>query len=200
MAVDWRKTQEKLDKLRRNETQMTPEQKIAWKKNLQAFRNQIIADANEILSSFLFGSMEVLKEDEAAIDQIIARIKKLAETDWWNGQMKNAKAVLFGTYSLDSFLDAICRMHTEVWYKAYGPYWVSKTITDPTTGEMTNPIVDAIWGEKFAWSAEHRQWEGKEKLTWTIMLPPTMELLKKSYEEEVQAYARGSGQQNAIRR
>ena len=196
MAIDLKKTQEKLDKLRRNETQMTPEQKIVWKKNLQAYRNQIIAEANEILREFVFGQMNVLKEDEGAVDQIISRIEKMAKTDWWKKQMENAKDVLFRTYSLNEFLDAICQMHTEVWYKAYGPYWVSKTRTD-ASGEMTNPVVDAVWGEKFYWNAEHGQWEGKEKMTWTIMLPPTMELLKKSYEEEVQMYARGTGKQNA---
>lgn len=196
MAIDFQKTQEKLDKLRRNETQMTPEQKIAWKKNLQAFRNQIIAEANEIMAAFVFGDLKVLIEDDGAADQILARAKKLVETDWWKRQKDHAKDVLFRTYSLNEFLDAICRMHTEVWYKAYGPYWVSKTRKD-ASGEMTNPVVDAIWDEKFYWNAEHGQWEGKEKMTWTIMLPPTMELLKKSYEEEVQMYARGTGKQNA---
>lgn len=196
MAIDLKKTQEKLDKLRRNETQMTPEQKIAWKKNLQAFRNQIIAEANEIMAAFVFGDLKVLIEDDGAADQILARAKKLVETDWWKRQKDHAKAVLFGTYSLREFLDAICQMHTEVWYKAYGPYWVSKTVTDPATGEVTNPIVDALWNEKFAWNAEHCQWEGKEKLTWTIMLPPTMELLKQSYKEEVKAYAKGTGKQD----
>ena len=100
MAIDLKKTQEKLDKLRRNETQMTPEQKIAWKKNLQAYRNQIIAEANEILREFVFGQMNVLKEDEGAVDQIISRIEKMAKTDWWKKQMENAKDVLFRTYSL----------------------------------------------------------------------------------------------------
>ena len=199
MAIDLKKTQEKLDKLRRNETQMTPEQKIAWKKNLQAFRNQIIAEANEIIREFIFGQLNVLKEDEGAVSQIIARAQKLIETDWWKGQMKNAKNVLFGTYSVNKFLEAICRMHVEVWYKAYGPYWVSKTVTDPATGEMTNPIVDAIWGKKCVWNAEHGQWEGKEELTWTIMLPPTMELLKQSYEEEVRSYARGTSKPDGRR-
>ena len=197
MAINWQKTQEKLDKLRRNETQMTPEQKKAWKKNLQAFRNQIIAEVNEIMTAFVFGDLKVLNEDDGAADQILARVKKLVETDWWKRHRDHAKDVLFGSYSLQEFADALCPMRTEVWYKAYGPYWVSKSVTDPATGEITNPVVDEIWDEKFVWSAEHRQWEGKEKMTWTIMLPPTMELLKQSYEEEVQAYARGSGKQNA---
>lgn len=188
MAIDFKKTQENLDRLRRNEEQMTPAQRKQYAKNLQKFRNQIIRECNEILQEFICGSMYVLKGDEGGLDSIKRRIAMITGTQEWKDRLLDAKDVLFRTYSLDAFLEEACRMHDEIWYKAYGPYWVSRTNVDPETGEITNALVDAIWGEKFRWVADHNQWEGKEKLTWTIMLPPTQELLEKAYREEVKLY------------
>ena len=188
MAIDLKKTQENLDRLRRNEEQMTPAQRKQYAKNLQNFRNQIILECNEILREFICGNMYVLKGDEGGLDSIKRRMAIITETDRWKNLLRDLKAVLFQSYSLDAFLEAACPMHTEIWYKAYGPYWVTRTQVDPETGEITNALVDAIWNEKFRWVAEHNQWEGKEKLTWTIMLPPTQKLLEKAYREEVRLY------------
>jgi len=188
VAIDLKGTQEKLDRLRRNEEQMTPEQRKQYAKNLQNFKKQIAEECTEILRAFLLDGLQVLKGDEGGADAIKRRIAMITEKQSWKDRMLDARDILFRTYSLDEFLTAVCPMHDEIWYMAYGPYWVSKTQVDPETGEITNPVVDAIWGEKFYWNAEHNQWEGKEKLTWTIMLPPTQELLEKAYREEVERY------------
>lgn len=188
MAIDLEATQAKLARLQRNLEQMTPEQRVQYANNLQIFKKQIAKECNEILREFFLGDLKVLKGDEGGADAIIRRIDAITGTAWWKDRMKDLRDHLFQTYSLDAFLEESCRLHDEIWYKAYGPYWVSKTQVDPETGEITNPVVDMIWGEKFYWNAEHNQWEGKEKLTWTIMLPPTQELLEKAYRKEVQLY------------
>lgn len=185
MAADVQKMQEKLDKLRRNEAQMTPVQKKQYAKNLQAFKKQICAEADELVKDFLFGSLQVLNGDEAKGEEIMKKAMQIIHLNSGQKQMDEAVRILFRRYSVFGFLDALCRIHTEIWYKAYGPYWVSKTRKD-ADGLLRNTLLDEIWGESFYWKDEWREWVSDSGRSVTIMLPPTAELLEAYYKEEVQ--------------
>ena len=188
MAVEIEKFQEKLDKLRRNEEQMTPLQKKQYAKNLQAFKKQISAEAEELLRDFFFGGIIVLKEDEQAGDEIVQKAKQIVESRWGKDQLKQASRALFRNYSAHDFLEAACRLWTEIEFKAYGPYWVSKTWRDHKKGAYRNPLPDAIWGVPFYWKDEWHEWVADDLSSVTVMLPPTKELLEESYKKEVEMY------------
>lgn len=175
--------QGKIDLLRRNLEQMTPEQCTFYKKNLQALKVQIVNGAVGILREIVFGGLWMLENNINEEAQIVARAEKLMGTDLWKKQMRNAIRIMFREYSLQKFLEASVPLRTEIWFKAYGPYWVTKTVTDPETGKMENGILNKIWRKRFFWSSEHGQWESADGQAVTIALPPTMELLKQLYEE-----------------
>ncbi len=187
MTADLQKMQEIQGKsgfLERNETEASKEQKRTLQKKSADLPGQKVQGASRRLSKYLFGGLYVLEEDHDAADQIRTRIRKLAATDWWRRQKDKAKEVLLHTGSINRLLDAASPMRTEVLLYAYGPYWVSKTVTDPKTGKMTNRILDALMDEPFFWDSEHEQWESMDKQKAIVILPPTKELLRKYLEEE----------------
>lgn len=183
MAVDIKEFEENLGKLQRNMAQMSPEQKKQYAKNLQAFKKKICAEASDILSSFCTSGMRFLKTDEGGIDLVSRLLERIREEEVQNHIGKKLGTVLFQTYSLDKFLEAAIPLYNRCWYEAYGVYWVAKCKPMPERRTYYNPIIDMYWHE------EHQLWESKDGRSFTIMLPPTEELLKKAYAEEKERYA-----------
>lgn len=183
MAVDIDEFKENLGKLRRNETQMSPEQKKMYAKNLQAFKKRICKDASDILSSYLTSGMRFIKTDDGGIDLVGRLLERIRDEEVKNHIGKKLGSVLLRTYSLDAFLESAVPLHNRCWYEAYGVYWVARCKMDPEEKTYYNPIIDMYWHE------EYGLWVSKDGCSFTIMLPPTEELLKKAYEEEKERYA-----------
>ena len=75
MANIFTEIEEKLGKLRRNEEQMSEEQKKQFEKQLKALKIKIAKDATEICKSFILSGVLILKEDES--DGVIDRINMI---------------------------------------------------------------------------------------------------------------------------
>lgn len=176
--------QEKLDKLRRNEERMTPEQRRSYGKNLRAFRKQILDECNNLLLSVVSDGIWVLENDDVGTADILSRVRQTVKDSWWRQYVKETKQVLFSTYSVGEFLKMVFRLRIEIVYRAYGPYWVSKTQVDQESGVMSNQIMNLVFGINFRWVREHNQWESEDGTSAAIMLPPSMELLTEMYEKE----------------
>ena len=191
MADFYERLTENLGKLQRNESQMTEEQKKQYAAPLKKLKNQICQDATEAMKQFVTMGIRILKEDEDSEEwkNVIRAIEKISDAHAEAGTVKKASKILFETYDLDKFFESLCGFHTDVWYKAYGPYWLKhcKPQDDPEY-PYHNDIIDMDW-----W-AEHNEWaktkieNGKRATDYfggvTIMIPPTKELLDKAYEEE----------------
>ena len=181
---------EMLGKLRRNEEQMTEAQKKQYAVQLLALKKKISKSATEICRSFLLCGIRILKEDEN--NEAIERINMiLAEEIAW-GALKEASRILFSTYNVDKFLEALCPVHDRVFYEGYAPYWIEHCDVYNEEGKQThgggefsawNHIIDMGWIE------EYGVWKKKDEMCWMIMLPPTMELIQKEYEEAKKRYA-----------
>lgn len=173
---------EKLGKLRRNEEQMSPEQRRQYAKNLQAFRRQICADASAVLNDWCFGGLRVIKTDQGGIDSIIRRSRMICEKEKRDGEFKRLGRILLTTYSVDEFLDAGVRIHNRIWYEAYAPYWISRCVWNEERKTWWNPII------KMWWVPRWREWVSQEGDRWTVMLPPTEDLVRKQYQEDKANY------------
>ncbi len=181
---------EMLGKLRRNEEQMTEAQKKQYAVQLLALKKKISKSATEICRSFLLCGIRILKEDEN--NEAIERINMILAEEIARGALKEASRILFSTYNVDKFLEALCPVHDRVFYEGYAPYWIEHCDVYNEEGKQThgggefsawNHIIDMGWIE------EYGVWKKKDEMCWMIMLPPTMELIQKEYEEAKKRYA-----------
>ena len=181
---------EMLGKLRRNEEQMTEAQKKQYAVQLLALKKKISKSATEICRSFLLCGIRILKEDEN--NEAIERINMILAEEIARGALKEASRILFSTYNVDKFLEALCTVHDRVFYEGYAPYWIEHCDVYNEEGKQThgggefsawNHIIDMGWIE------EYGVWKKKDEMCWMIMLPPTMELIQKEYEEAKKRYA-----------
>ena len=189
--------EEKLGKLRRNEEQMTSQQRVQYAAALQNLKSKIMVPVNKVADDFLLGSVHILAADaETEGKAVREKAQKFIEEAKSDGVFKDAEAALFSEYKIDAYLERIVPVHNRIWHKAFGPYWAKHTIWDEERKTYRNEVCDAIWGHEFFWVDEHRQWESDNPVSCTIMLPPTMELINKAYEEEVKSYERWLERQN----
>lgn len=181
---------EMLGKLRRNEEQMTEAQKKQYAVQLLALKKKISKSATKICRSFLLCGIRILKEDEN--NEAIERINMILAEEIARGALKEASRILFSTYNVDKFLEALCPVHDRVFYEGYAPYWIEHCDVYNEEGKQThgggefsawNHIIDMGWIE------EYGVWKKKDEMCWMIMLPPTMELIQKEYEEAKKRYA-----------
>ena len=193
MASQYERLVENLGKLKRNETQMTKEQKEQYKKPLLKLKQEIADDATEVMKSFVTGGMRLAKGDKDSDEwrNVIKATERLFNEWGEQGKLKEASKILFTTYDLDKFLEALCPIHSTVWHLAYGGYWL-KHITE--TGEQEYPYYNDILD--MYWWKEHHEWaatkieNGKRVTDYyggvTIMLPPTKELIDAEYKAEME--------------
>ena len=176
---------ENLGKLKRNETQMTERQKEQYKKPLLKLKKEIATDATEAMREFITMGMRLGEDaDSENWKSVIREVNRLLDEWIDKGCLKEVSKVLFKTYDLDAFLTALCPIHTTVWFKAYGTYWL-KHIKE--TGEQEYPyyndILDMHWwkeanewaktkiedGKRVTDSCSHRQkhfWMRNTKKKW----------------------------------
>lgn len=176
---------EKLGKLQRNETQMTERQKVIYAAQLKSLKSKIAASGTEIARGFILGSIRILKADPPEKkDECIGRVTAIIDQEVKAGAMKRASNALFHTYDVDKFLEALLPIHNRVWYEGYGPYWCQHCKPYTGTGMSGKPLT--FWSDliEMGWNPEYSIWESEKKISWTLMLPPTMELVAKQYQEE----------------
>lgn len=176
---------EKLGKLQRNETQMSERQKVIYAAQLKALRSKIAASASEFARSFILGSVRLLKADPPETkDECIGRITAIIDQEVKAGAMKKASRTLFHTYDVEKFLEALLPIRQRVWYEGYAPYWCQHCRPYTGTGMSGKPLT--FWNDLIGmgWNSEHSIWEKENELSWTLMLPPTMELVRQEYKQE----------------
>ena len=184
---------ENLGKLQRNESQMTAEQKVKYKKPLLKLKHEIADDATEVMRNFLVSGIRLADEDRDSEDWKAVIRKSESFIDEWSksGRMKEVSKVLFTTFDIDEFTLALLPLYYKIWYEAYGPYWLKHclpTFEDEFT--FSNDIIGMEWWE------ENQEWaavkiEGKKKVCdyqrgVRIMLPPTDELLQEAYQKDLE--------------
>lgn len=178
----------KLEKLRRNETQMDQAQFVRYASVLKKYRREIIAVANKLLKHLWLNG--VILEKGGQSDEICGKIQGIVNDEAAKGEMKRLKDILFQTYSLDEFLKAACMVQNRILYEAYAPYWISRcTLKSLPDGIQWAGFQDSgpVWYNSLIdmyWRDEYGLWVSGNETAWSMSLPPTRELCESEYEKE----------------
>ena len=154
--------------------------------------------AVEIARSFLFGGMRLRRgsRDDAETDDvkvILKRARRIIHEE--QGTIKPAFKAFRSDGDLDAFLSSLCKVHTRIFYEAYGDYWLKhcipirelageKRVDRDADAEFTfyNDIIDMYWVGKW------QEWKKNGEWCVTIMLPPTAGLMRAAYRKEMKCY------------
>ncbi|MCD8366333.1 MAG: hypothetical protein LUC83_11185 [Clostridiales bacterium] len=168
-------------KLKRNMEQMTAEQQKQYEKPLRKLKKEIMVDAMDVINDFLLTGCMILADDKAGLDDFAGQANKIIAKDG-NMAIDRAFNVLFATYDMDKFMEALIPLHYRIFYEAYGPVWLShcRKVEDPEY-PFRNDII------KMEWDVKNGFWTNRAERAFMTMLPPTAELLEKAYREEKEA-------------
>ncbi len=178
---EYRELKTAVERLQRNETRMTPEQKKQYAKQLKALRREISLLSYEVAQALMVAGMRVQKADG---DECAERIAHVIEEEYKKGVLVTAAKTLLSTYSLKAFIKCLVPSQIKVWYEGYGPYWVSHCMPvddrdNETAFTYYNDLIDMFW------SPEWTVWKQKGEWRVSIMLPPTEEEISKEYAERL---------------
>ncbi len=180
--------EEMLRKLERNREKTTSEERrTIYAKQFQNFEKKLAGAASEVMQQFLLGG---LRFDPAAqtdpkamadLNEFLDQAEKILQEEKDRGEVKRCSQILFKTLSSDDFLNALCeRIQPRVWYEAYGAYWVKYC-------RQEGPYNQRFWTcgllDDMVWYPEHNVWVSTSGTSFTAMLPPTMELIRKEAKE-----------------
>ena len=163
----WDEIERKLEKLRRNEIQMSPAQFLAYKDQIGRFKSAIFTQAKEVLKDFLVSGIRYEMDDIAAKD-LFGAIKRICREEVGSGGLERLRGVLFSTYSLNAFLSEAVGWRDRILFEAYAPYWCAHVAE---TGDSAYPYRSDLAGMR--WRADWGLWEAEDGKSWALMLPPT---------------------------
>ena len=180
--------QRKLDLLRKNETQMTDAQREHYREQLARLRGRIQSLALKLGREYLFSGVRIAKGDKDAVVRVRA---VLSENEIGDAE-RDALAVLFSCYDFEQYLLILTPLADNIFYLGYGPYWTEhcRQVDDRDSAAVFSHYNDLI---DMFWVPEWSEWKKKDKWEVTVMLPPTMDEIKKVYEKEMELCTRRNG-------
>lgn len=141
-------------------------------------------DVDEMVKSYLLSSMPISEKDAdgPVAKAVIDSIRVIFDSHM--AEIKQAAKEYELTEDAEALAISLLPIRTQIWYEAYGPYWLYHCkpveVSDSET-EFTyyNDLIDMYW----AW--RWQEWKKKDEWCVTIMLPPTKGLLWHQYQEEM---------------
>ncbi len=184
----YKRLMEKLDKLKRNETQMSDQQKTEYAAQLKAIRQKISGMAGEIAREFILGGTRIKQGEDA--NECARRIQEIVQADQARAEYKAAMEVLFKTYNVAKFTTALLPIHNRVRYEGYAPYWCKHCTSYTGTSYNGKPLT--FWNDiiEMGWSERECVWYRENESRISLSLPPTMEQVTAKYEKELQEWAK----------
>lgn len=181
-----------VDRLKRNETQMSEEQKRQYAERLKSLREHITSLALKVGRAFLTEGVRLSAPSDGP--RVMNMIHSVISESEWTKAEEAALTTLFHSYSVDSFLTALCPIRNKAFYQGYGIYWAEhcSPVTE-SDGDIHfsyyNDIIDMFWTEKL------HEWKRKGKWKVIAMLPPTMEMINEAYAIELKELEANDGKQ-----
>ena len=166
---------EAMEKLQRNESRMTAEQKREYAPRLNVRRARARQMAKSEGTAFILSGVWLQRDGR----EVLSTIQGILESE--KRTLNAAMRTLFETYSVDAFLEVLCPLQRRVFYEGYGPYWAGhcKAVSDGDSDAAFSYYNDIIG---MYWCEEWRLWKRKGEWTVAIMLPPTIEQIRADYE------------------
>ena len=175
-----KRLRELVGRLKRNETRMTPEQKIEYAAELTKLKKLITSLALKSGRDFLFSGILLGDDGKYVTEQIRAGLgaNEIADTE------RAALTVLFECYDCQKFFDTLLPLALKIYYLGYGQYWVRhckpvKDADDLSEFSYYNSLINMFWVE------EEKSWKTKGKREWAEMLPPTMDAIRETYQNHL---------------
>lgn len=174
---------EKLGKLQRNEAQMTDTQKLQYEAELKALKKKIAGYAAEMARFFITGGT-LFKKDEPSYE-CVEDITKIVQSERTKEEYREAMKILFRTYDVNRFFEALLPTHYRVLYEGYAPYWLEHC--KPYIGKAKSGEILTYWNDliEMGWSEECGLWLRGNGNGCSMAMPPTQELVRKKYFEEL---------------
>lgn len=149
--------------------------------------NKLISDlkkmTEEILICVCTSGMLIIKQDLSepggSGHEVIDVLNSIIEKARQEGSMRKISRAVFMEFDIYKAMEiAAEKIWQPAWYNAYGPYWTEKCRTE--NGDI---ICDMLPG--FTWDPDCSVWIQKKDgtVSFTAMLPPTMELIRKEEQE-----------------
>lgn len=131
----------------------------------------------EICELFLTDGIRTKEDVGADFQTFLKRTELILRQEKEN--IRRIGRAVFQDYDPDEALDILVnKIQPRIWYQAYGPYWVSCCREDH--GKTVSDLLPGM-----EWDPKTGLWIKSENgiRSWTVMLPPTMELLEKEYRK-----------------
>ena len=182
MESTWQKFIEKLRIYRKNKENVPLEElRTKYAKGYKKLISDLHEMSAEILGEFVIGGMKILPEDQPKVGgEIIKAVSAIVEERKQAGVMDRIEKAIFQNYDAEEMLNIAAReIWNPAWYQVYDPYWISKCKRDADGRIQCELLPD------FQWDENCQVWVKVEKGAWTfsIMLPPTIELVRREQEE-----------------
>ncbi len=177
---------EKLNKLQRNESQMTEQQKTEYAVQLKALRHKISSMAGEIAREFILGGTQLKQGEDAS--ECAQQIQAIVQADQARAEYKAAIEVLFKTYNVAKFTTALLPIHYRVRYEGYAPYWRRHCTPYKGISYKGKPLT--FWNDiiEMGWSEESGLWYREDRDRISCSLPPTIEQATEKYKVELREW------------
>ena len=182
MESTWQKFIEKLRIYRKNKENVPLEElRTKYAKGYKKLISDLHEMSAEILGEFVIGGMKILPEDQPKVGgEIIKAVSAIVEERKQAGVMDRIEKAIFQNDDAEEMLNIAAReIWIPAWYQVYAPYWISKCKRDADGRIQCELLPD------FQWDENCQVWVKVEKGAWTfsIMLPPTIELVRREQEE-----------------
>lgn len=174
MKISYEEYQDKLRKLRINREKV-PLQVLQtkYKEPYRQLLQEIKKLSEEILKSFVFGGMKFDLENESELKEFISAAQAVIDQEEEVGTFQEISQAVFQEYDAEKMLDIAARkILWRVWYEAYAPYWIKHCILQCDGNVIWNDLI------KMKWDAGSGVWTSMDGESFTLMLPPTRELIK----------------------
>lgn len=173
--------EELLQKLRKNRENVPLEQlKTKYAKPYNELLQKIKKHTSKIMLQFLFSGMPLKPrtkedpEDAAVSRRFLEAAKRIINEEQQAGVFGEISRAVFLEYSIEKALDiAAEKIYPRILYEAYAPYWLRHCSIRMDQGYIYNDLIQMMWVPKWNVWISH---DGTELM---LMLPPTMELIKK---------------------
>lgn len=164
---DLQKLEEKLERLKRNESQMTEDQKKAYCQQLREYKKSCLVMARRILMDFLFSDAKCDPAD-IQVKDLADRTRAILQDEKESGALREMDRILLRTFSVNEYMKAACRIKDRIWREAYGPYWTGCCSKDDE-GRIRNKFIPG-----YEWVEEFGIWMTPDRTGSTAMFNPMM--------------------------
>lgn len=178
MENRWEEYLEKVEKLRKNREKVPLEAlKTKYRKSYNALLSEIKTETEFFIFQFAFGGLPFRKGEDSEIEAFIQRANSVLDAERAAGTFREISRAVFVEYDPEKALEvAAAKVWPRIWFEAYSPYWIRHCIRQEG-GDVWNDLIEMRWHDEWC------IWLAPDGRSWTLMLPPTQELVRKELEE-----------------